>query len=104
MLKPSRWKMSMISFFTMFSGWRAQHNEVQLFLALFRMHGGNQHTAGLPAHHFPGGQVGDSHQCLADERLGLVVLGNAGENLPVCAGGPAISTMREWRNAISSAM
>ena len=62
------------------------HQQVQLLLAILGVDGGDQHTAGLPAHHLSGGQIDDGHQGLADELLGLVELGDAGEDLPGCTG------------------
>ena len=59
---------------------------MQLLLALLGVDSRDQHTAALLAHHLPGGQVGDRHQGLAHQLLGLVVLGNTGQDLPVGAG------------------
>ena len=50
------------------------------------MDGGNQHTAGFSAHHFTGRQVSDGHQGLADQVLGFVEFGNAGQDLTVSTG------------------
>ena len=62
------------------------HDEVQLFLALFRVDGGKQHAAGLETHHLSGRQVHNRNERLADELLGLIELVDAGENLSVGAG------------------
>ena len=62
------------------------HQQVQLFLTLLGVDSGDQHTAGLLTHHLTGRQVHNSNQGLADQLLGLVVLGNAGEDLTVGAG------------------
>ena len=62
-----------------------QHNEVQLLFALFVMHGGDEHTAGIDAHHRSGGQVGDGEKGLADQLFGLIIGMNTGENHPICA-------------------
>ena len=62
------------------------HQQVELFLAVLGVDGGDQHAVGLQAHHLPGRQVHDGHQRLADEVLRLVELVDAGEDLPVGAG------------------
>ena len=56
------------------------------FLPVLLVHGGEKHPLALLAHHLPGGQVHDGHQGLAHQVLGLVVHGDAGEDLPVGAG------------------
>ena len=45
--------------------------------------GGDEHAAGVQAHHLAGGQVDDGNQRLADQLLGLIVHGDTGEDLPV---------------------
>ena len=64
-----------------------QNEQVEGLLPLLGVNGGDEHAVGLLAHHLPGGQVDDGHQGLADQVLGLVPLGDARQNLPVCAGG-----------------
>ena len=62
------------------------HQQVQLLLAVLGVDGGDQHAVRLPAHHLCGGQVDDGDQGLADQLLGLVELGDAGEDLAFGAG------------------
>ena len=64
----------------------ADHYQIQLFLALLRVDGGQEHSVTLLAHHLPGRQVGDGDQCLAHQLLRLIVFRNAGEDLAVGAG------------------
>ena len=65
----------------------AEHDQVQLLLTLLGVDSGQQHAAGLPAHHLSGGQVHDGNQGLADQLLGLVELGDAGEDLALGSSG-----------------
>ena len=53
---------------------------MQLFLAVFVMHGGDEHTAGVDAHHGPRREVRDGDAGLAHERFRLVIGMDAGEN------------------------
>ena len=53
---------------------------MQLFFAVFVMHGGDQHAAGVDAHHRAGRQVRDGDAGLADKLLRLIVGVDAGEN------------------------
>ncbi len=50
-------------------------------LAVFARGGGEQHAVGLEAAHLAGGEVGDDDDVAADEVLGGVPLGDAGEDL-----------------------
>ena len=59
---------------------------MQLLLAVLGVDGGDQHTAALLAHHLPGRQVHDGNKGLADQLLGLIVGGDAGEDLTIRAG------------------
>ncbi len=61
------------------------HDEVQRLLALFLVHGGDEHAVGLKAHHLARRQVDYGHEGLADEVLRLVPLVDAGEYLAVDA-------------------
>ena len=63
-----------------------EHDKIQLFLALFLVNGGEQHTARLLAHHLSGRQVDDGDQRLAEQLLGLVELRDARKDLAVGAG------------------
>ena len=56
------------------------HQQVQLFFAVFMVDGGNQHAAGVNAHHRSGRQVGDGDAGLADQLLRLVILVDAAQN------------------------
>ena len=60
-----------------------QHDEVQLFLALFRADGGKQHTVALQTHHLPGRQIHDGGQSFAYQFLRLIELVDTGEDLSV---------------------
>ena len=62
-----------------------QQEEVQPFLALLVVDGGDEHAAGVNAHHLPGGQVGDGHRRLPHQLLGLIVVVDAAEDDPVGA-------------------
>ena len=62
-----------------------QHEKVQLFLALFLVDGGQEHPARFLPHHLSGRQVDDRGKRLADERLRLIELRDAGEDLTVRA-------------------
>ena len=50
------------------------HQQMQLFFAVFVMHGGDEHTAGINAHHGSGGQVGDGDAGLAHQLFRLVIV------------------------------
>ena len=63
-----------------------QHQQMELFLTLFMVHGGDQHTAGLDAHHGSGGQVGDGEQGLAHQLFRLVISVDTTQNGALCAG------------------
>ena len=63
-----------------------QHQQVQAFLAVFLVHGGDQHPAGVDAHHGSGGQVHDGHAGLADQLLRLVIVVDAAQNDAIRAG------------------
>ena len=49
-----------------------EHEEVEFFFSLFLMDRGDQHTAGVDAHHCSRRQVGDSEKRLSDEFFRLV--------------------------------
>ena len=59
-----------------------EHDEVQLVAAL----GGQQHAAGLLPHHLARRQVRHGDERLAEQLLGLIILGDAGEDLARRAG------------------
>ena len=49
------------------------------------MNGGNQHATALKAHHLAGRQVHNRYKRLSDKHFGLVILRDAGEDLPIHA-------------------
>ena len=57
-----------------------QHQKMEFFFSFFMMHGGNQHTAGLDAHHGSGGQIGDGHAGLANQLFRLVIGVDSAQN------------------------
>ncbi len=61
------------------------HQQVELLLPLLVMDGGDQHAAGVNAHHLARRQVDDGDGGLADELLRLVILVDAGEDDAVLA-------------------
>ena len=65
---------------------RIDHEQVQPLLVVFVVHGGNQHAAGVDAHHGPRREVDDGNAGLAHELFRLVIGVNAGENHAVRAG------------------
>ena len=50
------------------------------------VNGGNEHAAGIDAHHLARGQIDDGNGGLADKILGLIIVVDAGENDAVGAG------------------
>ena len=64
----------------------AHHEEVEALLAILLVNGGDEHTAGIDAHHLARGQVDDGNGGLADKILGLIIVVDAGENDAVGAG------------------
>ena len=59
---------------------------MQPFFVVFVVHGGNQHTAGVNAHHLSGRQVGDGDAGLAHQFFRLIILVNTTQNDPIFAG------------------
>ena len=62
------------------------HDQVELFFAVALIDRGEEHAAGVDAHHRSGRQVGDGDQGLADELFGLVEGVDAAEDGAVGAG------------------
>ena len=62
------------------------HQQVEALLPVHVVNGGNEHTAGIDAHHLARGQVDDGNGGLADKILGLIVVVNAGEDHAVGTG------------------
>ena len=59
---------------------------MELFLAVFVMHGGDQHTAGINAHHRAGRQVRNGDAGLSNQLFRLIILVNSAQNDPIYAG------------------
>ena len=53
---------------------------MQLFFAVFVMHGRDEHTAGINAHHRAGRQVRDGDAGLSNQFLRLIILVNTTQN------------------------
>ena len=68
---------------------------MQLFFTVFVMHGGDEHTAGLDAHHGPGREVRDGDAGLAYQLLRLIILVDAGEDHPIRAGAVVQNELQE---------
>ena len=62
------------------------HQQVELFGSGLLVDGGNEHAAGINAHHLPGGKIYDGDAGLAHQLLRLVILVDAAEDDPVGAG------------------
>lgn len=56
------------------------HEQVQVFFAVFLVDGADDHAAGIDAHHGAWWQIGDGDQSFADEFFRFVVFVDAGEN------------------------
>lgn len=61
------------------------HEEMQVFFAVFLVDGADDHAAAVDAHHFAWWQVGDGDQGLSNKFLWLVVFADAGEDGAVAA-------------------
>ena len=59
---------------------------MELFLAVFVMHGGDQHTAGIDTHHRSRRQIGDCNAGLTDQFFRLILIVNTTQNDPIYAG------------------
>ena len=68
---------------------------MELFLAVFVMHGRDQHTAGINAHHGAGRQVRGSDAGLSNQLFRLIILVDAGEDHPVRAGAVVQNELQE---------
>ncbi len=71
------------------------HKQMELFFAFFFVNSGEQHTAGINAHHGPGRQVRDSDAGLAHQLLRLIILVDAGEDHPIRAGAVVQNELQE---------
>ena len=60
-----------------------QHQQVQLFFTVFVVNGGDQHSAGLNAHHGTGRQIGDGKQRLAHQLFRLIISMNVNHSYRV---------------------
>ena len=56
------------------------HQQVQLLLAVFMVHGGDQHTAGLDTHHRARRKIRDGDAGLADQLFRLIISVDTAEN------------------------
>ena len=61
------------------------HQQMEIFLAVFLVDGADDHATAVDAHHFAWWQVGDGDQGFADEFLWFVVVVDAGEDGSVFA-------------------
>ena len=94
---PSRVRISYFKLAQLCAGGDSiiDHDQIQLLLTVDGVNGAHQHTAGLTAHHLSGRQVGDGHQGLAHQLLGLVELGDAGQDLTIGAGAVIQSELQQ---------
>jgi len=74
---------------------RVDHEQVQSLLALLAVHGRDEHTARVDAHHLARGQVDDGDAGLSNQLLGLIVLVDAGEDDAVGAGAVVEDELQE---------
>ena len=65
---------------------RINHQQMQLFLAVFVMHGGDEHTAGIDTHHRSRRQIGDGDAGLSNQFFRLIIFVNTTQNDPIYAG------------------
>ena len=75
---------------------------MELFLAVFVMHGGNEHTAGIDAHHRARREVRDGDAGLADQLLRLIVVVDAAQNDAVRAGPVVQNELQELLGLLHS--
>ena len=71
------------------------HKQMELFFAVFMMHGGDEHTAGIDTHHRARREVRDSDAGLAYQLLRLIILVNSGEDDTVGAGAVVEDELQE---------
>ena len=79
-----------------------QHQQMQLFLTLLVVDGGDQHPAGLNAHHGTGRQIGDGKQRLAYQLFRLVIGVNAAQNDPIHTGSVVQSELQQLLGLLDS--
>ena len=60
-----------------------EHQAAEFFDAVFVVYGGDNHAAGIDAHHFSGWQVGDGEEGLAEQFFGFVGFVNPAQDDPV---------------------
>ena len=58
------------------------HQKMELLLLAFLMNGGEQHAAGLDAHHRSGRQIRDGDAGLSDQLFRLIICVNTAQNRP----------------------
>ena len=56
---------------------------MQLFFAVFVMHGGEQHAAGFYAHHGAGREIGNGDAGLTNQFFRLIIFVNSAQNDPI---------------------
>ena len=56
---------------------RIYHEQMKLLFAVFVVNGGNEHTAGINAHHRTGRKIRDGDAGLADQIFGLIISMNS---------------------------
>ena len=78
------------------------HQQMELFFSLFLMNGGNQHSAGINAHHGTGRQIGDGKQRLAYQLFRLVIGVNAAQNDPIHTGSVVQSELQQLLGLLDS--
>lgn len=61
------------------------HQQMEIFFAVFLVDGADDHAFGVDAHHFLWWQVGDGDEGFADELFRFVVVVNAGKDGSVAA-------------------
>ena len=71
------------------------HKQMELFFAVFMMHGGDEHTAGIDTHHRARREVRDSDAGLAYQLLRLVIVVNTTQNDPIYAGSVVQNELQE---------
>lgn len=59
---------------------RVNHEQVQLFFVVLMMNGGDEHSAGIDAHHRTRGQVHNGNAGLSDKVFGLIISVNSAQN------------------------
>ena len=64
---------------------RINHQQMELFFAVFVMHGGDEHAAGIDTHHRARREVRDSDAGLSNQFFRLIIVVNTTQNDPIYA-------------------